>query len=565
MILTYSEKGDGQDIIVDYSGEANTIIDTYIFRKGYGQVNIYEYSGEANTIIDTLKLEDINPNEISLNCNRYDLIMKLNESKDSITIQGYFSSDLHKIEKIQFADGTVWDINTIKSSLVYSNGTVGIDSLNAEGEVIMNGYEGDDTLRSGAGNDKIYGGTGNDQVYGNGGNDLLYGEDGDDKLYGGNGDDILDGGEGKDYLYGENGNDLLDGKNGGGYLEGGAGVDTYIFRKGYGQVNIYEYSGEANTIIDTLKLEDINPNEISLNCNRYDLIMKLNESKDSITIQGYFSSDLHKIEKIQFADGTVWDINTIKSSLVYSNGTVGIDSLNAEGEVIMNGYEGDDTLRSGAGNDKIYGGTGNDQVYGNGGNDLLYGEDGDDKLYGGNGDDILDGGEGKDYLYGENGNDLLDGKNGGGYLEGGAGNDTYIFSKGDGQDIIYNSSSLDTDNDKLSLNDVNLSETAFIKSNTDLIIKLNETTDSVTILGYFNYGKYSLEEIEFMNGETLTPEDVNNVILGKYVSHTIPQYNISLDKAIEILSEASNPSIFNITGTSTSSDIMTDILLNMNS
>ncbi|ADL52080.1 calcium-binding protein [Clostridium cellulovorans] len=533
--------GLGNDLLI--GGRGN---DTYIFNRGYGVITIEDYD-EAIGAIDTIKFGvGINIENITFLRIIDNLEISIKGTNDKLIVRNFYKDKRYQIENFIFNDGSTFYKNVFDSLIMY-------------------GTPNADTIRASDKNETIIALGSNDAVYGNGGNDFLYGQGGDDKLYGGNGDDILDGGEGKDYLYGENGNDLLDGKNGGGYLEGGAGVDTYIFRKGYGQVNIYEYSGEANTIIDTLKLEDINPNEISLNCNRYDLIMKLNESKDSITIQGYFSSDLHKIEKIQFADGTVWDINTIKSSLVYSNGTVGIDSLNAEGEVIMNGYEGDDTLRSGAGNDKIYGGTGNDQVYGNGGNDLLYGEDGDDKLYGGNGDDILDGGEGKDYLYGENGNDLLDGKNGGGYLEGGAGNDTYIFSKGDGQDIIYNSSSLDTDNDKLSLNDVNLSETAFIKSNTDLIIKLNETTDSVTILGYFNYGKYSLEEIEFMNGETLTPEDVNNVILGKYVSHTIPQYNISLDKAIEILSEASNPSIFNITGTSTSSDIMTDILLNMNS
>ncbi|ADL52075.1 calcium-binding protein [Clostridium cellulovorans] len=539
------EGGLGNDTLYGEAGQ-----DIYVFRKGDGQDTINDTAGENNTIIDTLRFEDIDSTEVTLNKSAYDLVITVNGSSDSVRILSYFYSNDYKVEKIEFQDGVVLDINAIMKGYVYINGTNSNEQISGYcsgenefiGNVIINGFDGNDTLNGSAGNDKVYGGNGDDTIVGNNGDDTLEGGAGKDTLRGSAGKDILKGGSEDDTLNGEIGDDILDGEKGNDTLTGGAGSDTYVFRKGDGQDIIVDYSGEANTIIDTLKFEDIAASEVSLNCTGYDLIIAVNDSTDSVRIQNYFTADLYKIENIQFKDGTTWDINTIRNSIVYANGTEEKDSLYAAGPVTMNGYGGDDTLRTENANDKIYGGAGIDTIIAGAGNDSLYGEVGNDILYGRVGDDILEGGLGNDTLYGE------------------AGQDVYVFRKGDGQDIIYNSSSLDTDNDKLSFTDVNLSETTFIKTNTDLIIKLNETTDSATISGYFNYGKYSLEGIEFMNSETLTSEDVNNVIAGKYVS----TYNINLEKAVEILSGTPNSSVSNITGTSTSSDITTDILVNMN-
>ncbi len=99
-----------------------------------------------------------------------------------------------------------------------------------------------------------------------------------------------------------------------------------------------------------------------------------------------------------------------------------------------------DTIYGGAGNDKIYGSLGNDTLFGDSGNDKIYGQSGNDKLYGGNGDDKLYGEHGNDYLKGGAGNDSLEGDVGDDILKGGAGNDTYIYNKGDGNDVIYGDS-----------------------------------------------------------------------------------------------------------------------------
>ncbi|MBC7437025.1 MAG: putative Ig domain-containing protein, partial [Bdellovibrionales bacterium] len=74
-------------------------------------------------------------------------------------------------------------------------------------------------------------------------------------------------------------------------------------------------------------------------------------------------------------------------------------------------------------------GTGvNDTLTGTGGNDDMRGMAGDDTMYGGTGNDNLQGGSGVDVLYGEGGNDTL---SGGEYMDGGTGQDSYVvFDEG---------------------------------------------------------------------------------------------------------------------------------------
>ena len=141
--------------------------------------------------------------------------------------------------------------------------------------------------------------------------------------------------------------------------------------------------------------------------------------------------------------------------------------------VVIVGYDGDDSLSGGAGNDTIDGGTendfivggegndriiggsgadelrgdfGNDTIDGGAGNDSISGDDyygdaeGDDQLFGGDGGDSIGGGGGNDRLDGGNGDDFLRGDEGNDLLIGGAGRDTYAYRhwgyQGDGVDVI---------------------------------------------------------------------------------------------------------------------------------
>jgi len=83
---------------------------------------------------------------------------------------------------------------------------------------VLNGNDGNDTLRGGDAADTLNGGNGDDQ---------LYGENGVDVINGGDGNDFLDGGANTDTLNGGNGNDILIGGAGWDRMTGGAGSDTF--------------------------------------------------------------------------------------------------------------------------------------------------------------------------------------------------------------------------------------------------------------------------------------------------------------------------------------------------
>jgi Ca2+-binding RTX toxin-like protein len=93
------------------------------------------------------------------------------------------------------------------------------------GDDVIVGGLGADTISGGGGINVIFGGAGNDTISGGNRSDLVYGEDGSDTINGAQGDDSLYGGSGDDFLYGENGKDNLSGGDGADSLDGGMQTD----------------------------------------------------------------------------------------------------------------------------------------------------------------------------------------------------------------------------------------------------------------------------------------------------------------------------------------------------
>jgi Ca2+-binding RTX toxin-like protein len=108
----------------------------------------------------------------------------------------------------------------------------------------------------------------------------------------------------------------------------------------------------------------------------------------------------------------------------------------AEGSDLLLGRAGDDLLVGYAGDDVIDGGAGTDLLDGGLGRDIIGGKAGKDILAGGDGNDYLDGGADDDYLFGDAGEDLVIGGSGLDVLSGGEGSDVFLFTAGDGADII---------------------------------------------------------------------------------------------------------------------------------
>ncbi|WP_143824231.1 calcium-binding protein, partial [Neisseria canis] len=116
-------------------------------------------------------------------------------------------------------------------------------------------------------------------------------------------------------------------------------------------------------------------------------------------------------------------------------------------------------------------GTNNDDsLSGNNLANFLLGNVGNDRLYGGNGDDILGGGSGNDELQGGSGSDTLDGGSGNDKLYGGSSEaDTYVFTKGHGQDVVNDYAYQAEHTDTLRFDGANFADVLFTRKADDLV------------------------------------------------------------------------------------------------
>ncbi|GAB4524933.1 MAG: hypothetical protein Tsb0014_03800 [Pleurocapsa sp.] len=281
------------------------------------------------------------------------------------------------------------------------NGDAGNNNLfGGDGDDIINGEAGFDTLNGGLGNDQLFGGADDDVLKGGDGLDTLNGESGNDKLFGGNDDDVLKDGDGFDTLNGESGNDTLNSGAGNDKLFGG-NDDDYL---------------DAGDGLDTLKGELGNDELFGGND---DDILRGGDGLD--TLNGESGND-------KLFGGN--DDDVLKDG-------DGFDTLNGEsGNDILNGGAGNDKLFGGADNDKLFGGDDNDLIYGGNGRDTLRGDAGKDTLYGDGGNDRLFGGNEDDVLYGGEGTDTLNGGSGNNTLVGGGASDLFVIQADMGQDLI---------------------------------------------------------------------------------------------------------------------------------
>ncbi|WP_261747853.1 calcium-binding protein [Pseudomonas citronellolis] len=298
--------GAGNDYL--HGGDGS---DVYRFERGWGQDTVSNYDRSADKV-DAIEFgADITADDIQLSRQGNELILSLKGSDDRITLISYLSNDgnnQYRLEEIRFADGTIWDVERVKSLLLQGG----------EGHDILTGYASDDHLSGGAGNDRLDGGIGNDWVGGGIGNDTLFGNAGNDTLVGGAGND---------------------------HLHGGDGSDVYRFERGWGQDRIENYDRSTGKT-DAIEFgSDISADDIQLSRWGSDLILSLKGTNDRITLSNYLANDGKsdcRLEEIRFADGTIWDVEQVKSLLQgksigsrSTNGGEWSSSLLAEGPAVQ--------------------------------------------------------------------------------------------------------------------------------------------------------------------------------------------------------------------------------------
>ena len=144
-------------------------------------------------------------------------------------------------------------------------------------------------------------------VYGNALDNNLEGNNADNLIAGGDGDDVLRGWGGDDVLQGDGGDDFLDGGEGRDTLQGGAGDDDYYVGWGTGQDLVVDESSAVRGD-RVLVASDLTPADVSFARDGADMVLSILGTTDELRIRWFDNPD-HRIETVEFADGTVWNLN----------------------------------------------------------------------------------------------------------------------------------------------------------------------------------------------------------------------------------------------------------------
>ncbi|MCZ8233760.1 MAG: matrixin family metalloprotease [Inhella sp.] len=323
-------------------------------------------------------------------------------------------------------------------------------------------------LYGGEGNDAVYGANNHDRLFGDGGNDLLVGYDGDDELSGGAGNDELSGGAGRDSLSGGTEADTLVGGYGADMLDGGSGDDKLV-----GDAPFLEGTTSYPAGLDKARMGG-------------DF---LNGGAGNDTLWGDHGDDY-------LYGGTENDTLYGGEGNDHAFGEANDDELwGGKGGDLLDGGAGKDVLYGGDDGDHLMGGAGSDRLQGEAGNDILDGGTEDDNLFGGGGDDYLKGGAGRDLMWGDvgetaDGADILEGGAGNDQMFGGAFSDTYVFSVGDGQDLISDNGG-DGSRNAIVFKFGSSEVRSLVREGSDLLINYG-TTDQVRVSGYYGTDAFGL-------------------------------------------------------------------------
>jgi len=387
--------------------------DTYLFGVGSGSDTVSE--GSADSGSDVITLVGLDSSDVEFSRSGTHLYIKINATGETLTVEHQFNG-ANGIEQVVFAGGAVWDRSQIAAA-AWVRGTSGNEDLYGSADAdVFDGRGGNDVLHGGgAGDTYVYGvGSGNDTVDENSGNsgidtirlvglvaaDVLFGRIGNDLLIqisssgeilrvtnqfnGTNGiEQVLfadnatwdraqiaqaawfRGTSGVDSIVGSASDDVLIGGLGNDYLRGNDGADTYIYTSGDGNDNVDDESG-STTQIDTLKFTNLNASDLTVSRVGGDLMINVNATGETVKVSYQFYSQTANwgIEKLQLADGSNWDLQTINTNAWY-RGTSGNDSITAS--------SWNETLAGGLGNDYLRGNDGNDTyIYASGdGNDTV--------------------------------------------------------------------------------------------------------------------------------------------------------------------------------------------------
>lgn len=312
-------------------------------------------------------------------------------------------------------------------------------------------------------------------VTGDGNDNNIVGTDGAEYIDSGVGTDTVDPQGGDDYIIYNSPGDLtiVYGRD--------YGKDRVVGIPNYGAALTVRFEDESITPFDItpyIKLEQSGSGLASLN-------IQINGEDSLLTFDGLFDYFNGSEVNLEFADGSQFLITTDSYNYIYHGyvymplgGGVNNSSLDTMQPVVQYLTDGDDVydtwgglpryLRAGAGDDIIYADNGT------GGNDALWGETGND------------------------------------YLNGGQGDDTYIFSAGDGMDVVVEQPPYgfgpDDGYDTIFIEGVSESDVVQYQDGDDLVIEYG-VGDTIRVVDHYASPELAIESI----------------VIGPYILNTPPR------------------------------------------
>lgn len=464
------------------------------------------YVAITNTDTDRLVLKNTLQGDVKFSFSGYDLLITHQGTREVIRVEWFVNTtaDLTgphddpqgSIQEIEFADGTVLDRQGIADK-------IGADFGGVKKEVhslVINGFVQYTYLEDEYGNitfvegvppvawDRVsnvgattpsihHKGTNNADVLvggsfsGEGGDDTLRGwrispdETGDNSLDGGDGNDTLDGGAGDDTLTGGNGCDVLKGGDGADELSGGDGRD--FLGGGSGNDTLWGGAGD-----DELGGYDEDGSDI--------YVWGVGEGNDVVTeVSGNGDNNIVVLQPASGIDGRpAYEFTRSGDDLIV------IATASGETLTIRNQFGSSGPVVHQVGQLSAA------QIA----QQLVYrGSNGPDKLTGSSLSETFELGRGDDVIEGY----------------GNAGSDTYVYRKGDGNDIIIDKGAGASDIDLLKFPDLAVSEVELARNGDDLLVHVLDTNSYILVRDQFDsIATDGVERIEFKDNFSLSRSEI---------------------------------------------------------
>ena len=288
-------------------------------------------------------------------------------------------------------------------------------------------------------------------------------------------------------IKGGSGSDTLNGGKGNDTLTGGKGNDVFLYSNGDGKDVITDYTVDQDKIKITgskISKTSVSGSDVILTVGSGNIIIKNGKGK-KLSLYNNSSSLINTV--IGGSSKTVTVSDSTKSPVTVSADIITIDASKRTKAIKITGNAKANTIKGGNGKDTIYGGSGNDSILGNAAADTLIGGKGNDTL------------------------------------NGGKGNDVFVYTKGDGNDIIIDYT---TKQDKIKLTSGTINSSSLKGS--DVILKIgsgsitikNGKNKSITVVDSNNkstskiYGASSknyVEKLWFENDGNFTNDEIKDI------------------------------------------------------